>query len=74
MSTSVSNELVIPYMHMCIHTWIHMHHYYTQSGETALHCAVKKEHEDVVDLLLKANVDKDLPEKVIYTDPSTTVM
>ena len=38
----------------------------TQSGETALHCAVNQEHEDIVDLLLKANADKDLPMKVIY--------
>ena len=45
----------------------HVHQHYTQSGDTALHCAVDQEHEDNVDLLLKANADTDLPEKVIYT-------
>ena len=45
----------------------HMHQHYTQSGNTALHWAVHQEHEDIVDLLLKANADTDLPEKVIYT-------
>ena len=51
-----------------MHTWIHIHHAtLTQSGETALHVAVNQEHEDIVDLLLKANADKDLPMKLIYT-------
>ena len=31
-----------------------------QSGKTALHFAVDQEHEDVVELLLKANTDPDL--------------
>ena len=42
-----------------------MHQHYTQLGDTALHCAVDQEHEDIVDLLLKANADTDLPKKVI---------
>ena len=40
---------------------------YTQLGETALHCAVDKEHEDIVELLLEAHADPDLPKKVIHT-------
>jgi len=66
-------NLLSPYMH----TWIHIHQHYTctQSGETALHCAVDQEHEDIVDLLLKAKADTDLPVKVICTYiPHTAVM
>ena len=44
------------------HTWL-----YTQSGETALYYAVREEHEDIVELLLEANADPDLPVKVIHT-------
>ena len=44
-----------------------MHRHYTQLGETALHFAVNQEHEDIVDILLKANADTDLPKKVIHT-------
>ena len=53
-----------------MHTWIHIHQHYTQLGKAALHYAVDQEHEEIVDLLLKANADTDLPEKVIHT--STT--
>ena len=37
---------------------------YTQMGRTALHAAVEGDHEDVVQLLLEANLDPDLPDKV----------
>ena len=33
---------------------------------TALHFAVYQEHEDIVELLLEANADPDLPKKVIH--------
>ena len=36
-----------------------------QLGGTALHEAVDKEHEDVVEVLLEANADPDLLQKVI---------
>ena len=48
--------------HTYTHTWL-----YTQSGETALYIAVREEHEDIVDQLLEANADPDLPLKVIHT-------
>ena len=38
---------------------------YTQLGSTALHFAVDGEHEEVVELLLKTDIDPDLPEKVM---------
>ena len=64
-----------------MHTHMHAHTYarppthsytqhtrlYTQSGETALYYAVREEHEDIVNLLLGANADPDLPVKVIHT-------
>ena len=37
---------------------------YTQMGKTALHAAVEGDHEDIVQLLLEANIDPDLPDKV----------
>ena len=44
----------------------HPHTYdFTQFG-TALHLAVKKEHEDIVELLLEAHIDPDLPDKVSH--------
>ena len=49
------------------HPPTHIHTTYTQLGETALHLAVDKEHEDIVELLLEANADQDLPKKVIHT-------
>ena len=48
------------------HTHTHKQHN-TQWGGFALHAAVHKEHEDIVDLLLEANADPDLPVKVIHT-------
>ena len=39
----------------------------TQLGETALHFAVEKEHEGIVELLLEANADPDLQLKVIHS-------
>ena len=50
------------FMHVCTHTQL-----YTQTGETALHIAVREEREDIVELLLEANADPDLPKKVIHT-------
>ena len=50
------------FMHVCTHTRL-----YTQWGETALHVAVREEREDVVEVLLEANADPDLPDKVILT-------
>ena len=47
------------------HTYVHVPMTYTQLGSTALHFAVDGEHEEVVELLLKANIDPDLPEKVM---------
>ena len=48
------------------HTHTHKQHN-TQWGETALYTAVDKEYEDIVDLLLEANADPDVPDKVIHT-------
>ena len=39
-------------------------HGYIQLG-TALHAAVEGDHEDIVELLLEANIDPDLPEEVM---------
>ena len=57
--------------HAHTHTYTHAHTHthtrlYTQWGETALHIAVHEEHEDIVELLLEANADSDLPMKVIH--------
>ena len=38
-----------------------------QVGKTALYFAADRGHEDVVELLLEANADSDLPIKVIQT-------
>ena len=35
-------------------------------GKTALHAAVEGNHEDIVQLLLEANIDPDLPDKVYH--------
>ena len=51
-------------MHICTHTHTRL---YTQSGATALHIAVWEERDDIVELLLEANADPDLPVKVIHT-------
>ena len=51
-----------PHAHMHTHT-----QHNTQWGETALHFAVQEEHKDIVDLLLEANADPDMPLKVIHT-------
>ena len=37
-----------------------------QWGGTALYLAAQEEHEDIVDLLLGANADPDVPVKVIH--------
>ena len=55
------------------HTYIHPQLTHTctlriQSGWTALHFAVDSEHEDIVELLLKAEADPDLPKKVCYNN------
>ena len=64
-----------PYTYARIHihacTYAHTHpsihtQLYTQSGETALHIAVQEERDDIVELLLEANADPDLPVKVIH--------
>ena len=66
----------LPYTYPCTHarTDVHTHtcththtRLYTQWGETALHIAVDQEHEDVVELLLEANADPDLADKVSHT-------
>ena len=57
------------FMHVCTHTLL-----YTQWGGTAFHFAVDQEHEDIVELLLEANADPDLPVKVIHTYHTTVVM
>ena len=49
------------------HTHTHTHTHDTQWGGTALRAAIEKEHEDIVELLLEANADPDLPDKVILT-------
>ena len=50
------------------HTYTNAHNTYdyTQSGETALHDAVNQEHEDIVDILLEANIDPDVADKVSH--------
>ena len=49
----------LPYTHTYTHN--------TQWGGTALRAAIEKEHEDIVELLLEANADPNLPGKVILT-------
>ena len=52
------------------HTYTHAHthkQHNIQWGGTALYIAVDREHEDIVDLLLGANADPDVPVKVIHT-------
>ena len=44
-----------------LHTHTHTHN---QFGKTALYYAVANAHEDVIELLLKANADPDVPNKV----------
>jgi len=54
--------------HVHTHTPIHTHkHEYIQVGQTALYFAADRGCEDVVELLLEANADSDLPKKVIHT-------
>ena len=48
------------------HTHTHKQHN-TQWGGTALYLAVREEHEDIIELLLEANADPDVPVKVIHT-------
>ena len=48
-------------------------HGYTQVG-TALHAAVLGQHEDIVELLLDANIDPDLPKKVMWHAKTTPNM
>ena len=70
----------LPTLHISIYTYarIHIHactyahthpsihtQLYTQSGKTALHIAVQEERDDIVELLLEANADPDLP-KVLH--------
>ena len=50
-----------PHIQKCTHT-----HDYTQSGETALHDAVNQGHEDVIDILLGANIDPNVADKVSH--------
>ena len=50
-----------PHIQKCTHT-----HHYTQSGETALHDAVNQGYEDVIDILLEANIDPDVQDKVSH--------
>ena len=45
-----------------------------QWGWTALHVAVREEHEDIIELLLEANADPDVPLKVIHIIPHMAVM
>ena len=49
------------HIHKCTHA-----HDCTQSGETALHDAVNQGHEDVIDMLLEANIDPDVQDKVSH--------
>ena len=61
------------HIHTCTHniptyTRARTHEQYnTQWGGTALYIAVREECEDIVDLLLEANADPDMPVKVIHT-------
>ena len=70
----------LPYTYPCTYVCMHTHMYththnttytltwlYTQSGETALYIAVREEREDIVELLLEASADPDVPIKVIQT-------
>ena len=56
------------------HTYTNAHNTYdyTQSGETALHDAVNQGHEDVVDILLEANIDPDVADKVSHMTLTST--
>ena len=55
------------HVHMHAHTHPHTHsQLYTQSGETALHIAVREERDSIVELLLEANADPDMPVKVLH--------
>ena len=55
--------------HACtrMHTHTHILMECVQVGKTALYYAADRGHEDVVELLLEANADSDLPKKVIQT-------
>ena len=52
---------------MSTHYLPYTHTHDTQWGGTALRAAIEIEHEDIVELLLEANADPDLPDKVILT-------
>ena len=70
MHTSLSLFIVFapPPPFLLAHTYTHAHntHDYTQSGETALHDAVNQGHEDTVDILLEANIDPNVADKVSH--------
>ena len=71
----------LPYTYPYTYAHIHTHactyacthpSTHTQSGETALHIAVREERDDIVELLLEANADPDMPVKA--RTPHTVVM
>ena len=58
--------MITKHPHTYRHIYTHVPMAYNQLGSTALHFAVDGEHEEVVELLLKANIDPDLPGKVMH--------
>ena len=68
MFTSSADTLHCTYMHVrvCIHTFTGIPtHPHIQDGLTALHIAAACGHEDVLELLLEANMDPDIKDEVI---------
>ena len=65
---SLSIPLPLPSPFLTAHTYTNAHNTrdYTQSGETALHDAVNQGYEDIVELLLEANIDPDVADKVSH--------
>ena len=61
----VRRIMITKHPHTYRHIYTHVPMTYTQLGSTALHFAVDGDHEEVVELLLKANIDPDLPAKVM---------
>ena len=66
----LTSVALVAYMQMytCTHICTHTTHNYAlyQLEGTALHFAVYQEHEDIVEQLLDANADPNLPKKVIH--------
>lgn len=60
----ISLNRISPYIHgYNINAPFHTHDY-IQLGWTALHAAVANKHDEIVELLLEAKINPDLPDRV----------